>query len=160
MNTQALHAALLAEIIKKSGKATQHTFLDSYLGNTHPRYPISMPPLRTVSKSWIRSHALTPKEFLALLSSLINAPSSTEKTTAGILLDYADKEQINFDPKIFDRWLNHLQGWAEVDSLCYGHFKVDKVLENWTHWKKLLFKLNKARTSTSEELRWCCYANR
>jgi len=145
MNTQALHAALLAEIIKKSGKPTQHTFLDSYLGNSHPRYPINNPNLRSVSKNWIRANLLSPKEYIALLTSLIKAPSSTEKMAAGLLLDYANKEQINFDPKIFDRWLNHLQGWAEVDTLCYGHFKVDQVLENWNDWKKLLLQLNKSK---------------
>ena len=145
MNTQALHTALLAEIIKKSGKPTQHTFLDNYLGNSHPRYPINNPILRAVSKNWIRANALSPKEYLALLTLLTKAPSSTEKMAGGILLDYANKEQINFDPKIFDRWLNHLQGWAEVDTLCYGHFKVNQVLENWTQWKKLLLSLNKSK---------------
>jgi 3-methyladenine DNA glycosylase AlkD len=145
MNTRALHASLLAEIIKKSGKPTQHTFLDSYLGNSHPRYPINTPHLRAVSKNWIRTNSLSPKGYLALLTSLIKAPSSTEKMTAGILLDYATHEQINFDPKIYDRWLNHLQGWAEVDSLCYGHFKVNQVLDNWSQWKKLLLSLSKSK---------------
>ncbi len=142
-NTQALHASLLEEIIKKSRKPTQHTFLDSYLGNSHPRYPISNPHLRAVCIDWIRATTLNPKEFLTLLTSLAKAPSSTEKMTAGILLDYANKEQINFDPKIFDRWLNHLQGWAEVDTLCYSHFKVNQVLDNWNDWKRLLLSLNK-----------------
>src|SRR5258706_11809361 len=119
MNIQSLHTALLSEIIKHSGKPTQHTFLDSYLGNNHPRYPMSMPHLRAVGKNWIKSNqSLTKKEFLALVTSLIKGQSSTEKMMAGILLDYANKEQINFDPKIFDQWLNHLQGWAEVDTLC------------------------------------------
>jgi 3-methyladenine DNA glycosylase AlkD len=140
-----LHRDLLKEIIACSGKPTQHTFLDSYLGNNNPRYPINNPNLRAVSKNWIRANSLNPKEYLALLTSLIKAPSSTEKMAAGILLDYASKEQINFDPKIFDRWLNHLQGWAEVDTLCYGHFKVDQMLENWNQWKKLLLSLNKSK---------------
>ncbi len=145
MNTQALHSAFITEIIKKSGKPTQHTFLDSYLGNSHPRYPINNPNLRAVSRSWIRANALSSKEYLALLTSLTKALSATEKMAAGILLDYANKEQINFDPRIFDRWLNHLQGWAEVDTLCYGHFKVNQVLDNWSDWKKLLLQLNKSK---------------
>jgi 3-methyladenine DNA glycosylase AlkD len=144
-NIKTLHASLLSEIVKKSGKPTQHTFLDSYLGNAHLRYPISMPHLRTTARTWFRATPLTPKEYLALLTSLIQGPSSTEKTTAGILLDYASKEQINFDPKIYDRWLNHLVGWAEVDSTCYGHFKIDIVLERWGDWKKLLLKLNRSK---------------
>lgn len=142
---QTLHTELLSEIVKKSGNPTKHTFLDKYLGNNHPRYSISNPVLRTTVRSWLRATPLTPKEFLALLTSLTQAPSSTEKMTAGILLDYASKDQINFDPKIYDRWLNHLVGWVEVDTLCYGHFKIAQVLEQWHSWKKLLLKLNKSK---------------
>ncbi len=98
-----------------------------------------------VGKTWIKENSLSPKEFLALLTSLIKGPSSTEKTMAGILLDYGNQEQLNFDPKIYDLWLNHLQGWAEVDSLCYGHFKIDQVLEHWSVWRKLLIQLNKSK---------------
>jgi 3-methyladenine DNA glycosylase AlkD len=145
MATKSLHASLLSEIVKKSGKPTQHTFLDNYLGNNHPRYPIDNPTLRAVIKTWIRANLLTQKEFLALLTALVKAPSATEKMTAGMLLDYATKDQIQFDPKIYDRWLNHMVGWAEVDTLCYGHFKINPFLENWNAWKKLLLQLNKSK---------------
>src|SRR5882757_8900963 len=101
--TQTLHASLLSEIIKKSGKPTQHTFLDSYLGNGHPRYPISTPHLRATVRTWLRATSLTPKEFLSLLTSLIQAPSSTEKTAAGILLDYASKDQQDARCRFFRR---------------------------------------------------------
>jgi 3-methyladenine DNA glycosylase AlkD len=144
-NASFLHQDLLEQIIARSGKPTQHTFLDSYVGNSHPRYPISTPHLRATARNWLKTTPLTSKEFLSLLTSLIQAPSSTEKTAAGILLDYASQDQINFDPKIYDRWLNHLQGWAEIDALCYGHFKIDQVLEQWNDWKKLLMKLNKSK---------------
>lgn len=140
-----LHAELLSEIIKKSGKPTKHTFQDSYLGNSHPRYPISNPVLRTTVRTWFRANSFSPKEFIALLTSLVKGPSSTEKITAGILLDYASKEQLNFDPIIYDRWLNHLVGWVEVDTLCYGHFKITQVLEQWNSWEKLLLKLNNSK---------------
>jgi 3-methyladenine DNA glycosylase AlkD len=145
MTTKEHHASLLAQIIEKSGTPTQHTFLDSYLGNANPRYPIRTPLLRQVVKNWIGTNELNPKEFLALLTSLVKAKSSTEKTSAGILLDYASREQLKFNPKIYDLWLNHVQGWAEVDALCYGHFKTDQVLEDWSDWKKLLTKLNKSK---------------
>ncbi|HEV8512384.1 MAG TPA: DNA alkylation repair protein [Cyclobacteriaceae bacterium] len=142
---QTLHAELLSEIVKKSGKPTKHTFQDNYLGNSHPRYPISNPILRITVRTWFRANQLSPKEFIALLTSLIQAPSSTEKLTAGILLDYASKDQLIFDPKIYDRWLNNLIGWVEVDTLCYGHFKIIQVLEQWSLWKKLLLKLNNSK---------------
>ncbi|GHN01010.1 hypothetical protein WSM22_24990 [Cytophagales bacterium WSM2-2] len=145
MNIQSLHKELLTEIEKNSGQATKHTFLDSYLGNKNPRYSISMPKLRVVVRTWFRSKSFTPKEYLQFTSSLVKGKSSTEKMTAGILLDYSKKLMIDFDPKIYDQWLNTLQGWAEVDTMCYGHFKADDLLDNWTSWKKLLLKLNKSK---------------
>jgi 3-methyladenine DNA glycosylase AlkD len=145
MKIEALHQDLLNEIIKNSGKATKHTFQDNYLGNTNKRYAISGPKLRSVGKSWYKSQTLTTKEFFQLVTALIKAPSSTEKMMGGIFLDFDRKHVEQFDPKILDQWLNHLQGWVEIDTLCYGHFKVDRVLEDWSKWKKVLTKLNKSK---------------
>ncbi len=145
MKIPALHQELLNEIIQNSGQPTKQTFLDNYLGNTNKRYAISMPKLRSVGKNWYKSQTLTAKEFFLLITSLIKAPSSTEKMLGGIFLDFNRKYLDEFDPKILDLWLNHLQGWAEIDTLCYGHFKVDHVLENWASWKKVMIKLNKSK---------------
>ena len=145
MKITALHQKLLNAIIRNSGQSTKHTFLDNYLGNTNKRYAISMPKLRSVGKNWYKSQDLTPKEFFQLITLLIKAPSSTEKMMGGIFLDFNRKHLEQFDPKILDVWLNHLKGWAEVDTLCYGHFKVDNVLEDWVSWKKVLIKLNKSK---------------
>ncbi|MBI1768848.1 MAG: DNA alkylation repair protein [Bacteroidetes bacterium] len=145
MNITSLHKELLHEIIKNSGQATKHTFLDSYLGNSNTRYAISMPKLRSVGKNWYKNQTFTSKEFFQYITSLIKAPSSTEKMMGGIFLDFGRKHLDEFDPAILDQWLNHLEGWAEIDTLCYGHFKVERVLENWSSWKKVLFKLNKSK---------------
>jgi 3-methyladenine DNA glycosylase AlkD len=145
MKIEALHRDLLNEVIKNSGQATKHTFVDSYLGNSNKRYAISGPKLRSVGKNWYKSQTLTAKEFFQLVTSLIKAPSSTEKMLGGIFLDFNRKHLEQFDPKVLDQWLNHLTGWVEVDTVCYGHFKVDKVLEDWAAWKKLLIKLNKSK---------------
>src|SRR6516162_7417249 len=145
MNIKSLHKELLAEIIRNSGKATQHTFLDNYLGNANPRYPISMPKLRSVGKNWYQEQNFNPKDFFQFVTSLIKAPSSTEKMLGGIFLDFNRKHLNEFEPKILDQWLNHLQGWAEVDTLCYGHFKIEQVLEKWSDWKKTTTKLNQSK---------------
>jgi 3-methyladenine DNA glycosylase AlkD len=146
MNTTTLHAELLAEIIRNSGQATQHTFLDSYLGNSHVRHAISTPRLRAIAKTWMNAHRnLAQKEFLSLLTVLIEASSSTEKVMAGILLSYARTDQLNFNPKIFDQWLNHLEGWAEIDALCTVKSCAPNVIENLAAWKSLLLRLNKSK---------------
>jgi 3-methyladenine DNA glycosylase AlkD len=142
----AFHGEILQLIKDRSGKPTQHTFLDSYLGNDHPRYPINAPALRTIAKNWMRDHrSLTKDEFVKLLTSLIEAPSSTEKMMAGIMMDYATREQRMFDPKIFDQWLDHLVGWAEVDAVCTGQYTIYQVPQNWKKWHPLLKRFSKSK---------------
>ena len=142
----AFHREILQLIIDHSGTPTRHTFLDSYLGNDHMRYPISNPVLRGIARVWMKEHRnMSVSSFSKLLSSLIKGKSSTEKCMAGILLDYATPEQRKFDPKLFDQWLDYLIGWAEVDTLCTGKYTTTEIPENWKAWKPLLIKLSKSR---------------
>lgn len=140
------HAEILQLIKQHAGTPTQHTFVDSYLGNEHPRYPINAPTLRRIAKSWMRDHKeMTPKQFSEMLTSLIEGESSTEKTMAGVLMDYATADQRAFDPKCFDPWLDHLVGWAEVDAVCSGDFTRLQIPLDWKKWKPLLEKLSKSK---------------
>jgi len=139
-----LHREILTLIKKNSGKPTQDTFLNSYLGNSHIRYPITMPALRIIAKDWMRAHrALSADEFTAVLTELIEGESFTEKVMAGILLGYSSKTQRDFNPMLFDPWLDHLVGWAEIDSVCTGDFTVTQLPAHWPTWKKLILKLSK-----------------
>jgi 3-methyladenine DNA glycosylase AlkD len=138
------HREILELIKKNSGKGTQHTMLDTYLGNKNPRYPIAAPVLRKLGKEWMRAKSeLHPDEFADLLTSLISGVSSTEKIFAGILMDCAKEEQRSFDPGNFDRWLAHLEGWAEIDSVCTGKYTITHVVPLWKKWKPLLIKFSK-----------------
>jgi len=140
------HREILDAIISLSGKATQHTFSDSYLGNDHPRYPISAPVLRTIAKEWMRDHKeMTAQTFAALLNSLVQGKSSTEKCMAGILLDYSTSPQRKFDPALFDRWLDHLVGWAEVDAVCTGNYTITEIPLQWKKWKPLLIRFSRSK---------------
>lgn len=139
------HKELLNLVRKNSGKPTQHTFLNKYLGNNHPRYPISNPVLRSIARGWMREHRhLTIKDFSALLTSLIEGESCTEKCFAGILMGYASKEQRRVNPKLFDQWLNHLIGWVEVDTLCTGKHLAADIPYNWPAWRKVITQLSKS----------------
>lgn len=136
------HTVILAQIKANSGKATQPTFLDRYLGTDSPRYPISIPALRAIAKAWMKEHtAMTARELSSVVTALIRGESSTEKTLAGILLDYATPEQRRFDPVVFETWLNHLTGWAEVDALCSGKYSVSEIPASLPVWKKILSRL-------------------
>jgi len=138
------HEALLTEIIAASGKGTSHTFLDSYLGNKHPRYPITAPVLRTIARNWMRNNkSMEAEEFCHVVDSLIKGESSTEKVLGGILMDYASFEQGSFDPGIFIQWLDHLEGWAEIDAACTGAYTIKQIPPAWSKWKTILKKLSK-----------------
>lgn len=140
------HKEILENIQRLSGKPTQHTFLDSYLGNRHPRYPINNPTLRSITKTFCKDHKhLSASEFRELLTQLIQAPSCTEKMAAGFLLDTCTIEQRKFSPVIFDRWLSYVEGWVEVDTLCTGKYSKVEIAAQWSSWKKLLLKFSRSK---------------
>lgn len=140
------HAEILNLIKQNSGTPTQHTFLDSYLGNDHPRYPINVPTLRLIGKEWSASHrSLGAIEFQKIVDSLIHGKSATEKNMAGILLGFSTKEQRKFDPTCFDEWLDQLIGWAEIDSVCTGAYPTTEIPANWKTWNSLLIKFSKSK---------------
>lgn len=141
-----LHSQILNLIKENSGTPTQHTFLDSYLGNNHPRYPINVPTLRLIAKEWSKSNRqLSAKEFQKVIDSLIHGKSATEKKMAGILLDLSTKEQRKFDPICFEKWIDQLIGWAEIDSVCTGSYPASEIPANWETWSRLLTKFSKSK---------------
>ena len=142
----SLHAEILEMIRRHSGKATKHTFLDSYLGNNHPRYAINVPTLRKIAKDWMKVHrTLSTSDFQKVLTSLITGKSSTEKCMAGILLDSSSMDQRKFNPQVFDEWLEELEGWAEIDSVCTGRYTITEIPSQWTVWKKLLLQFSRSK---------------
>jgi len=56
-------------------------------------------------------------------------------------------------PADVDRWLDQLNGWAEVDSLCQNLFPADQMLGDWPAWRALIeglstdANINKRRAS-------------
>ncbi len=141
----AYHKEILQQIRLHAGRSAKNEFLNSYLGNHHPIYPIRMPVLRKIAKEWMSTHrTLSSTKFSTLLTSLIKGESSTEKIMVGILLDYATLDQKKFNPTIFNTWLNYLEGWAEVDALCTGRYTDSEILSQWTTWKPLLLQLSKS----------------
>ena len=140
------HKEILKLIIDLSGQGTEHTFSDSYLGNSNPRYAIDAPTMRAIAKEWMKEHRhLTASQFENLLTSLIKGKSSTEKSMAGMLLDVSTKEQKKFNPEIFEDWIDYLQGWAEVDTVCSGRYMITEVPNNFKQWKSILIRLSKSK---------------
>jgi len=43
-----------------------------------------------------------------------------------------------------DAWLDHLTGWAEVDSLCAGVFSAEEMATDWSGWRELIRRLSRS----------------
>lgn len=144
------HQEILSLIKENATTPTQHTFLDGYLGNHHPKYPIDNPTLRLIAKEWMRDHKTMKADgFQKLISSMVKGKSATEKMMAGMLLDFSTKEQRSFDPTHFDQWLDHVEGWAEVDTLCTGKYPITEIPTKLAIWKKLLLSFSKSKNINS-----------
>ncbi len=145
MKMHSSHKKILTSIRRHSGKPKKDPFLNSYLGSPHPLYPINTPTLRKIAKEWMKGHRdMASDELVTVLSSLVQGASCTEKCMAGIMLSQSARDQRKFDPVIFDRWLDYLVGWVEVDTLCTGAYAATEIPEDWTRWKKLLTRFSKS----------------
>lgn len=141
---ERLHLEIVKSIRKLAGKPAKDAFLNSYLGNDHLIYQIKIPVLRKIARQWMRDHRdLSPNQLKDVVSALIQGPSFTEKVMGGMLLDYSAPEQRTFHPEIFDSWLDHVAGWAEVDTLCTNSFSVSRIPADWAKWRKLLTRFSK-----------------
>lgn len=138
------HKKVLEVIISLSGDESATEFSDAYVGTSHPRFAINAPTLRQIAKEWAKENKeMSMEDFAVMLTSMIEGKSATEKIMAGILMDAASKKQRQFSPGYFKNWLNHVEGWAEVDALCTGTFMVTEVHRAWPEWKKLILTFAK-----------------
>ncbi|MEI8061668.1 MAG: DNA alkylation repair protein [bacterium] len=140
------HQEIVAEFKKHSGQGTEHSWNSSYLGHTHFTYNTSNPIKRKIAKEFVKKHKdISNKEFKSLLDALYTSPSYDEKSFASMLLEYMKDMRKSLRPKALDSWLNHLHGWAEVDSLCQSNFKAEEMLENWDTWNELITKFSTSK---------------
>ena len=117
---------------------------NSYIGTKKFGYPIDTASSRKLIKEWLKKHPeLSEKEFSGLLNSLAFGKSHNEITTIGKLLEYCPDLRKKIDPKLLDNWLDHTEGWAEVDTICAGTFTAGDYLTNWTNWSKWILKFAK-----------------
>ena len=144
MNT---HHRSLLDVIRKNGRTRAHSQAnDSYLGSGHHYYDVSIPTLRALAKAWLKANqGIGDGEFLAVLDGLYDGKSYEEKVLASMLIvgNHAGRRTIG--PKLLDRWLDVLVGWAEVDSLCASAFTAEEMLADWIGWRRFIRSLARDR---------------
>src|ERR1700719_3803506 len=145
------HKVLIAGLEKQQRNRAHSQANDSYLGSGHHYYDVSVPTLRTLAKAWLKNNGGIPDaEFLAVLDRLYRGKSYEEKVLASILLSYHRTSPGTIGPKLLDVWLEHLVGWAEIDSLCVfsssaarRNFTEDEILADWSEWARFIRKLSR-----------------
>ncbi|NMC36334.1 DNA alkylation repair protein [Candidatus Beckwithbacteria bacterium] len=143
MNTY--HQELLLEIkqeAKQNPVSSKHT--NSYSGTKNYSYPLSNQQRRNIVKRFIKKHSnISVETMIELLNSLYESKSYDEKTMAGMILDTVKHLKSQIKPEYLDVWLNNLEGWSEVDSLCQSKFGAEDFLTYWIDWQKLIKNLAK-----------------
>jgi 3-methyladenine DNA glycosylase AlkD len=145
------HKVLIAGLEKHRRNRAHSQANDSYLSSGHHYYDVSVPTLRTLAKAWLKANDGIPDaEFIAVLDALYRGKSYEEKVLASILLSYHRTRPNTIEPKLLDNWLEHLVGWAEIDSLCAfsssparRNFTEDELLADWGEWARFIRKLSR-----------------
>ena len=141
------HRKVLLAALEKHRRNRAHSQAnDSYLSSGHHYYDVSIPTLRMLAKAWVRENCGIPDaDFLLILDGLYRGKSYEEKVLASILLSYHRTAPGTIGPKLLDRWLDHLVGWAEIDSLCVcvasdarRNFTEDEILTGWSEWSRFI----------------------
>jgi 3-methyladenine DNA glycosylase AlkD len=144
LDIAAEHAGLVAQL-RAAGtpyRGGQHN--DSYSGSGHPFFNVSAPHMRRIGRAWLAAHRkASDAELLAVVASLFTGEAYEEKVLAAILLAANARMRRLGTPTLVDGWLGHLQGWAEIDSLCASVFGPDELEADWRAWRDLIRRLSR-----------------
>jgi 3-methyladenine DNA glycosylase AlkD len=103
------------------------------------------PQLRQTAKAWAKANKDLPApQFGQFITALIYDPSPIQKTMGGILLGYMPAQRRQLGPAFYDDWLQHIEGWAAVDAICYNNFTASEMLDDFAAWKTLITRLAKS----------------
>ncbi len=142
--TDSYHAQLLLELRQLAGCGPEANPMpgNPYLGTTKPFYSAEATTGRSAVRAFRARHPdLTPSEYLALLDGLFLGQTCNDIFLGSLLLALWPDKRRQVEPERIDRWLDHVEGWAETDSLCQSVFPAAELLARWEAWQALLEKL-------------------
>ena len=118
---------------------------DRYVGTLKPCYMFRAAVFGEIKRNWIKRHPdLALNEYIDLLNSLSQGATYNEFVFVGILLGALPQMRQALEPHHLDVWLDHAQGWAEVDAICQSSFTAQEMLSHWKEWKGLLVSFSKS----------------
>ena len=135
------HLEFLKALKKHAGEGTGllKERMKADTGSNKASYSIKIPLLRKIAKDWIKKHPyLSLSEYTALLNSLYAGKSHEELSLAGKLLEYVPDLRKQLGPCLLNEWLDKVEGWAEVDSICQSNFTPDEMFTQWLRWRDVI----------------------
>jgi 3-methyladenine DNA glycosylase AlkD len=144
LDIAAEHQALLARLRAAGAPYRGGQQNDSYTGSGHPFFNVSAPELRRIGRAWLAARRKAgDADLLAVVASLFVGEAYEEKVLAAVLLAANARMRRLGAPALADGWLDHLQGWAEIDSLCASVFGPDEMEADWPAWRDLIRRLSR-----------------
>lgn len=146
--------SIIQALEKNKGKGTRQSSDDGYINSGHYYYDISVPVRRGIAKNWLKNNkGISLSDFFSVIDGLYAGKSHDEKSIASILLGYNKPARLGVKLDQLDKWLNHLVGWSEIDSICQNVFTYEELLSDWKGWNSFIKNLasdkniNKRRAS-------------
>lgn len=144
LDIAAEHAGLV-DALRRLGRpyrGGQHN--DSYTGSGHPFFNVGVPDQRRLARGWLAAHRqVADAEVLALVDRLLRGEAYEEKILGAIMLALSRRARALATPAMVEAWLDHLTGWAEIDSLCASVFPADQMAAEWPGWRGLIERLGR-----------------
>jgi len=137
------HASLVGELRRLGRPYRGGQQNDSYTGSGHPFFNVGVPDLRGLARGWLAAHRqAADAEVLAFVDRLFRGAAYEEKVLGAIMLALSRRAKALATPAMVEAWLDHLTGWAEIDSLCASVFGADQMAADWAAWRELIERLS------------------
>jgi len=134
-----------------------------YNGNNHPYLGMRTPDKHKLASAFKKQFKdISFVNLITLLNKLNTGKTFEEKTMGPFILMKFPQHVRAIQPKHVDVWLEHLEGWCEIDTLCQSTFPSDAFLDNWNVWEKALtnWSKNKAIAKRRASIVLLCKATR
>jgi len=142
LDIEAEHAGLVAQLRAAATEYRGGDQNDSYTGSGRPFFCVSVPNMRRIARTWLTAHRQAADvELLAMADRLFAGLHYEEKVLAAIMLQTSARIWRQLTPRMADRWLDDLNGWAEIDSLCGGVIWAEVMAADWAAWRALIEQL-------------------
>lgn len=110
-----------------------------YMGTSHKFLGITNPQKHKIAAEFKKIFPeITFSDLIELLNNL-NTGQTFEEKTMGPMILMRYKILLNeIRPKHLGFWLDNLEGWCEIDTLCQNTIPAQVLLDNWSLWKDAL----------------------